>query len=400
MEGESSGLIIGLSIGVVIGVVLAVTAFFCFKYHRKNSQIGNSSSRRNATIPIRANGVDSCATDSSLGTESPKSVMPSSMPLWLRGLKKVNLVTATGILEYSYKDLQKATYNFTTLIGKGAYGPVYKAQMSAEETVAVKVLATDSKQGEKEFHTEVMLLGRGSLASHLYNEILQPLSWELRVQIALDVARGLEYLHDGAVPSVIHRDIKSSNILLDHSMRARVADFGLSREEMVNKKVSNIQGTFGYLDPEYISTRSFTKKSDVYSYGVLLFELIAARNPLQGLMEYVELAAMNTDGKVGWEELADPRLDGRVDVEELNEVAALAHKCVNPAAKKRPSMRDIVQELSKIHKSSHVRRKQKEPRTPRVDSVIVNMEQLDRRSPTSQHQRVESLDSTADSIDV
>ncbi|XP_047945124.1 calcium/calmodulin-regulated receptor-like kinase 1 [Salvia hispanica] len=428
MEGESSGLIIGLSIGVVIGVALAVTAFFCFKYHRKNSQIGNSSSRRNATIPIRTNGVDSCATDSSLGTESPKSVMPSSMPLWLRGLKKVNLVTATGILEYSYKDLQKATYNFTTLIGKGAYGPVYKAQMSAEETVAVKVLATDSKQGEKEFHTEVMLLGRlhhrnlvnlvgycaeknqhmliyvymsrGSLASHLYNEILQPLSWELRVQIALDVARGLEYLHDGAVPSVIHRDIKSSNILLDHSMRARVADFGLSREEMVNKKVSNIQGTFGYLDPEYISTRSFTKKSDVYSYGVLLFELVAARNPLQGLMEYVELAAMNTDGKVGWEELADPRLDGRVDVEELNEVAALAHKCVNPTAKKRPSMRDIVQELSKIHKSRHVRRKQKESRTPRADSVIVNMEQLDRRSPTSQHQRVESLDSTADSIDV
>ena len=103
MEGESSGLIIGLSIGVVIGVALAVTAFFCFKYHRKNSQIGNSSSRRNATIPIRTNGVDSCATDSSLGTESPKSVMPSSMPLWLRGLKKVNLVTATGILEYSYK---------------------------------------------------------------------------------------------------------------------------------------------------------------------------------------------------------------------------------------------------------------------------------------------------------
>lgn len=109
---------------------------------------------------------------------------------------------------------------------------------------------------------------------------------------------------------------------------------------------------------------------------------------------------MNTDGKVGWEELADPRLDGRVDVEELNEVAALAHKCVNPTAKKRPSMRDIVQELSKIHKSRHVRRKQKESRTPRADSVIVNMEQLDRRSPTSQHQRVESLDSTADSIDV
>lgn len=110
---------------------------------------------------------------------------------------------------------------------------------------------------------------------------------------------------------------------------------------------------------------------------------------------------MNTDGKVGWEELADPRLDGRVDVEELNEVAALAHKCVNPAAKKRPNMRDIVQELSKIHKSRTVRRHQKDSSTPRADSVIVNMDQLERRSPVSQHQRVESVDSsTADSFEV
>ncbi|KAH6835502.1 Protein kinase superfamily protein [Perilla frutescens var. hirtella] len=424
MEGESSGLIIGLSIGVVIGVALAIAAFFCFKYHRKNSQIGNSSSRRTATIPIRTNGVNSCTilSDSSLGTESPKSTIQTGLPLWLRGLKKVNLVSASGILQYSYKELQRATYNFTTLIGQGAYGPVYKAQMSPEETVAVKVLATDSKQGEKEFQTEVSLLGRlhhrnlvnlvgycaeknqhmliyvymsrGSLASHLYNEKLEPLSWGLRVQIALDVARGLEYLHDGAVPSVIHRDIKSSNILLDQSMRARVADFGLSREEMVSKKVSNIQGTFGYLDPEYISTRSFTKKSDVYSYGVLLFELVAARNPLQGLMEYVELAAMNTDGKVGWEEIVDPRLDGKVDIEELNEVAALAHRCVNGAAKKRPTMRDVVQELSKIHKSRHIRQHQKDSSTPRADSVIVNMDQL------AEHRRVESMDSMADSVDV
>ncbi|KAL8510506.1 hypothetical protein ACS0TY_017357 [Phlomoides rotata] len=429
MRGESSGLIIGLSVGVVIGVALAIAAFLCFKYHRKHSQIGNSSSRRASAIPIRVNGADSCTvlSDSSIGTESPRSTIQSVLPLWPGGNKKSNVVSASGILEYSYKDLQKATLNFTTLIGQGAFGPVYKAQMSTGETVAVKVLATDSKQGEKEFHTEVMLLGRlhhrnlvnlvgycaeknqhmliyvfmsrGSLASHIYNENLEPLNWDLRVQIALDVARGLEYLHDGAVPSVVHRDIKSSNILLDQSMRARVADFGLSREEMVNKRASNIQGTFGYLDPEYISTRSFTKKSDVYSYGVLLFELIAGRNPLQGLMEYVELAAMNTDGKVGWEELVDPRLDGKLDVEELNEVATLAHKCVNRTAKRRPSMRDIVQELSKIHKSRHSRRHQKDSSTPQAGAVIVNIDQLHQRIPTPEHQRKESF-STTDSIDV
>ncbi|XP_011097937.1 calcium/calmodulin-regulated receptor-like kinase 1 [Sesamum indicum] len=430
MREESTGLIIGLSVGVVIGVALAIAAFFCFRYHRKHSQIGNSSSRRTAAIPIRANGADSCTilSDSSVGTESPRSTIQIGLPLWLGGLKKASLVSASGILEYSYKDLQKATCNFTTLIGQGAYGPVFKAQMSSGETVAVKVLATDSKQGEKEFQTEVMLLGRlhhrnlvnlvgycaeknqhmliyvymsrGSLASHLYNENLDPLNWKLRVQIALDVARGLEYLHDGAVPSVIHRDIKSSNILLDHSMRARVADFGLSREEMVTKQVSNVRGTFGYLDPEYVSTRSFTKKSDVYSYGVLLFELIAGRNPLQGLMEYVELAAMNTEAKVGWEEIVDPRLDGKYDVEELDEVATLAHKCVNRVARRRPSMRDIVQVLSRILKSRHIRYHPSSSSTPRAGEVIVNMDQLTRPSPIPEHRRVESVDSTADSIDV
>ncbi|GMP52658.1 hypothetical protein CsSME_00018383 [Camellia sinensis var. sinensis] len=255
MKGESSGLIIGISIGVVIGLLLAIFALFCFRYHRKRSQIGNSSSRRAAAIPIRANGADSCTalSDSSVGTESPKTSQQNGMPLWLGvGLKKANVVSASGILEYTYKDLQKATSNFTTLIGQGAFGPVYKAQMVTGETVAVKVLATDSKQGAKEFQTEVMLLGRlhhrnlvnlvgycaekgqhmliyvymtkGSLASHLYSEKLEPLSWDLRIQIAVDVARALEYLHDGAVPPVIHRDIKSSNILLDQSMRARGRD--------------------------------------------------------------------------------------------------------------------------------------------------------------------------------
>ncbi|KAL6544420.1 Calcium/calmodulin-regulated receptor-like kinase 1 [Orobanche minor] len=414
MRGETLGLIFGLSIGVVIGVALAIVAFFCFKFHKKRPQIEKSSSSRTANIPIRVNGADACTilSDSSLGAESPRSTLPNA-----------NV------------DLQKATYNFTTLIGQGAFGPVYKAQMMSGETVAVKVLATDSKQGEKEFQTEVMLLARlhhrnlvnlvgycaeknqhmliyvymsrGSLASHLYShgdillpdghvssthDKLAPLKWELRVQIAIDVARGLEYLHDGAVPPVVHRDIKSSNILLDHLMRARVADFGLSREEMVNAQVCNIRGTFGYLDPEYISTRTFTKKSDVYSYGVLLFELIAARNPQQGLMEYVELAAMNTEGKVGWEEIVDPRLDGKFDVGELNEVATLAHKCINRVARRRPSMRDIVLVLSRILKPRRSKRHRNDSSTPRGDDVIINMDQLE-------HRRVESLDSMADSLD-
>nr|GEZ21951.1 calcium/calmodulin-regulated receptor-like kinase 1 [Tanacetum cinerariifolium] len=238
-------------------------------------------------------------------------------------------------------------------------------------------------------------MSKGSLFSHLYSEDHEALSWDLRVQIAVDVARGLEYLHDGAVPPVIHRDIKSSNILLDQSMGARVADFGLSREDMIDRNASNIQGTFGYLDPEYISTRAFTKKSDVYSFGVLLFELIAGRNPQQGLLEYVELAAMNTEGKNGWEELVDSRFEGNFDSKELNDVATLAHKCINRSPRKRPLMRDIVQALSRIimirQNKKHHRR---DSSSVAADEIALNIDQLGRRSPmNSEHKRIESFDS-------
>lgn len=423
MKAESAGLIIGISIGVVIGVLMAVGVLCCFWHHRRRSRIGNSSSGRAPTISFCENGIDSSAvvSDASVGSDSPKSTL--QQPFWLRH-NKPNVVIASGILQYSYRDLQRATHNFTTLIGKGAYGHVYKAQMLTSETVAVKVLAANSKQGEKEFQNEVTLLGRlhhrnlvnllgycaekghriliyvymshGSLAAHLYSDMVEPLSWNLRVQIALDVARGLEYLHDGAVPPVIHRDIKSSNILLDQSLRARVADFGLSREEMIDKHVSNLQGTFGYLDPEYIATRTFTKKSDVYSYGVLLFELIAGRNPLQGLMEHVELAAMDTDGEVGWEEIVDSRLDGEFDLQEVHDVAALAYKCVERIPRKRPSMRDVLQCLSRIIQTRCQKNQHKRTSSATTDDTCISVDQLEIGRPIPRHRRVESVDSNSE----
>ncbi|KAJ8763681.1 hypothetical protein K2173_003153 [Erythroxylum novogranatense] len=429
---KEDSLIIGISIGVVIGVLLAIVTLICLRYH-KHSQIGNSSSRRAAALPIRANGADSgmILSDSTIDPESPVKAGRNGMPFQIEGFKRNNVVSASGIPEYSFKDLQKATCNFTTLIGQGAFGPVYKAQMTTGQTVAVKVLATDSKQGEKEFQSEVMLLGRlhhrnlvnlvgycaekgrniliyvymskGNLASHLYCENHGPLSWDLRVHIALDVARGLEYLHDGAVPSIIHRDIKSSNILLDDSMIARVIGFPIRigcrfwtfKREIVDGHAVNIQGTFGYLDPEYISTRTFTNKSDVYSYGVLLFELIAGRNPQQGLLEYVELAALNNEGKVGWEEIVDARLEGKLDVRELNEVASLAYKCINRGPRKRPAMRDIVQVLSRILKLRHKKRHHRKSLSATTDDVSLDMDASEMRTPVSErHQREESVDST------
>ncbi|XP_042462949.1 calcium/calmodulin-regulated receptor-like kinase 1 isoform X1 [Zingiber officinale] len=424
----SWGLILGVTVGVVIGVLLAIGALLCIRLRKKQTQIRIASLRRASTVPARTNGVDVVLTqsDSTMDQESPDhtDLEEGAPALWPEGTKRKNLVSVSGVPKFSYKELQKATSNFKTLIGQGAFGPVYKAQMPTSETLAVKVLATNSKQGEKEFQTEVLLLGRlhhrnlvnlvgycsekgqhmliyvymtnGSLASHLYSEKYQVLSWDLRINIALDVARGLEYLHDGAVPPVTHRDIKSANILLDNSMRARVADFGLSREEMVSRQASNIRGTLGYLDPEYVSSRSFTKKSDVYSFGVLLFELIAARNPQQGLMEYVELAAMNADGKDGWEEIADPRLVGAFDIAEVNDVAALAYKCINRLSRKRPSMRDAVQALSRIlrtrHRMQHHARRSL-PLTKEEESLDIEPSE---HQSVSEHNRAESIFSVSD----
>ncbi|KAK8618330.1 hypothetical protein V6N13_132324 [Hibiscus sabdariffa] len=383
MRNFHLGLVLGIIIGVAIGVVSAMAVMSCIRYRRKH--LGRSDDKekvrpRAEELLIRVDGQHSSTmlSDSNISRDSPRTSEWSNMPQWLEGLKRKSVESACGIPKYSYKQLQKATRNFTTNIGEGAFGPVYKAQMETGQTLAVKVLATDSNQGAMEFLTEVLLLGRlhhrnlvnlvgygaergrhmlvyvymsnGSLASHLYNEGHETLSWNSRLQIALDVARGLEYLHYGAVPPVVHRDIKSSNILLDDSMKARVADFGISRQEKSDLHSSDVKGTFGYVDPEYISTLTFTRKSDVYSFGVLLFEILSGKNAQKGLMEIVEFVAIGAADDEGWEQIADPRLDGKFDVQQLNYMAGLAYNCVNPVSRKRPSMREIVLALSEIRK--------------------------------------------------
>ncbi|KAL6333082.1 hypothetical protein AAG906_028265 [Vitis piasezkii] len=439
MRGMSGALTVGITVGVMIGGVLGVCAVCMFIRYR--SKCSPNLSRRAATVPIRVNDVDSSAnlsefsvgrySDSSLGQVSARTSEGNAMSAWvdMEGHKRKNAASAFGIPNYSYRELEKATCSFTTLIGQGAFGPVYKAQLSNGETVAVKVLATDSKQGKREFQAEILLLGRlhhrnlvnlvgysadkgqlmlvyvymsnGSLASHLYGQKHEPLSWDSRVSIALDVARGMEYLHYGAAPSIVHRDIKSSNILLDQSMRARVADFGLSREQIFKSHASNVKGTFGYLDPEYLSTKTFTKKSDVYSFGVLLFELIAGRNPLQGLMEYVELATIGTEDEVGWEEIVDSSLNGKFDVGELNDIASLAYQCINHLSKKRPSMRDIVLALSRILKLNHSRKRHKESMSATEEEITSELQKSETRDPTvMEFQKKVAIDITTQSVEI
>lgn len=371
---------IGISAGLAIGILIASLVFCGIRWYKKHSHLRRCANERCSTaLPIRTNGLDA-SIDSSASVSNSIAIPGSEFPAkdshlfwWSHRHDKDQLASASGIPRYSYKDIQKATHNFTTILGQGSFGPVYKATMATGEVVAVKVLASNSKQGEKEFQTEVSLLGRlhhrnlvnligycvdkgqhmliyefmsnGSLENLLYSEEGQGLSWEERLQIALDISHGIEYLHEGAVPPVIHRDLKSANILLDQSMRAKVADFGLSKEEVFDGRNSGLKGTYGYIDPAYISSNKFTMKSDIYSFGVIIFELITAIHPHQNLMEFVNLAAMSPDGA---DEILDKQLVGECKLEEVRTLASIGHKCLHKTPRRRPSIGEVSLAIARI----------------------------------------------------
>lgn len=378
MVRQTNLVIIGVTVGLTLGILISCLLFFGIRWCKKRSHLSRSASEPSlTTLPIRTNGsgtsIDfSASITSSIGTSRSDNLQKNSHFNWWNNQNKDRFASTSGILKYSYKELQKATQNFTTTLGQGSFGTVYKAIISTGEVVAVKVLANNSKQGEREFQTEVSLLGRlhhrnlvnllgycvdkgqrilvyqfmsnGSLASILYGED-KKLSWDDRLQIAVDISHGIEYLHEGAVPPVIHRDLKSPNILLDGSMRAKVADFGLSKEERFDGRNSGLKGTYGYMDPAYISSSKLTTKSDIYSFGVILFELITAIHPHQNLMEYVNLAAMEHDGI---DEILDKQLVGKCNVVEVRQLAKIAHKCLHKSPKRRPSIGEVSQGISRI----------------------------------------------------
>lgn len=387
--GQTDKIIIGVTVGVAVGIVLSCCAFFAVRFCRKRAPPSLSSRELSSTasLPIRANGIDSSIDSSaSLSIGYDPEDVPNRNNYWgHRKHQERDLFSSfSGIPRYLYKDIQKATQNFTTVLGQGSFGPVYKAILPTGAVVAVKVLANKSKQGEKEFQTEIVLLSRlhhrnlvnllgycvdkgqlilvyefmsnGSLASVLYGAGPRVLNWEERLQIALDVSHGIEYLHDGASPSVVHRDLKSANILLDGMMKAKVADFGLSKEEMFDGRRSGLKGTYGYMDPSYMSTSKFTKQSDIYSFGIILFELITAINPQQGLMEYINLAVIGGgDGRVEWDEIVDKKLIGNSNTEEIRLLADIAHRCLHKNPNKRPAISDITQAISRIRQKHSTR---------------------------------------------
>ncbi|KAK7359428.1 hypothetical protein VNO77_01388 [Canavalia gladiata] len=287
-------------------------------------------------------------------------------------------------------ELKEATNNFSKKIGKGSFGSVYYGKTSDGKEVAVKSMNDSSSHGNQQFVNEVALLSRihhrnlvpligyceeecqhilvyeymhnGTLRDHIHEcSNNKNLDWLARLRIAEDAAKGLEYLHTGCNPSIIHRDVKTSNILLDINMRAKVSDFGLSRlaEEDLTHVSSIARGTVGYLDPEYYASQQLTQKSDVYSFGVVLLELISGRKPVSpqdyGAEMNIVLWARSLTCKGDVMSIIDPSLVGNAKTESIWRVVEIAMQCVEQHGASRPRMQEIIlaiQDAIKIEKGT------------------------------------------------
>ncbi|KAF1860407.1 hypothetical protein Lal_00037747 [Lupinus albus] len=283
---------------------------------------------------------------------------------------------------FRYSEIKISTNNFEKKVGSGGFGVVYYGKLDDGKEIAVKVLTSNSYQGIREFSNEVSLLSRihhrnlvqllgycreegncmliyefmhnGTLKEHLYGPLThgRSINWIKRLEVAEDAAKGIEYLHTGCVPSVIHRDVKSSNILLDRHMRAKVSDFGLSKlaVDEVSHVSSIVRGTVGYLDPEYYISQQLTDKSDVYSFGVILLELISGQEAIsndsfggscRNIVQWAKLHIESGD----IQSIIDPALRNKYDLQSMWKIAEKALMCVQPHGHMRPSISEVVKEI-------------------------------------------------------
>ncbi|CAL9166028.1 unnamed protein product, partial [Musa hybrid cultivar] len=281
--------------------------------------------------------------------------------------------------KFTYRQLQSITDNFERIIGKGGFGTVYYGHLEDDTEVAVKMLSQSSSQGTKEFIAEAQHLTRvhhknlvsmvgycmdgdhlalvyefmsqGTLKDHIRGiGTAAPLSWGQRLQIALEAALGLEYLHTGCKPPLIHRDVKTTNILLNERLEAKISDFGLSRtfhSDGHSHVSTRIVGTMGYLDPEYFIKNRLSQKSDVYSFGVVLLELITGQPPIVCIPESTHVVEwvrrMLAKGSI--EDVVDPSVRQENVVNSAWKVANVALACAAHASSKRPAMTDVVMHL-------------------------------------------------------
>ncbi|GLJ06267.1 hypothetical protein SUGI_0034590 [Cryptomeria japonica] len=359
----------------IVGFVAGASAFlgllaagYCFFSRTK----GESKHSPSAWLPLPLHGGNSETMASKVSTGSHKSGTGSYVSSAPSSLGRF----------FTFAEIQEATNNFDEhlIIGVGGFGKVYKGELEDGTKVAVKRGNPRSEQGLTEFQTEIEMLSKlrhrhlvsligyceercemilvyefmanGPLRSHLYGLDLPHLSWKQRLEICIGAAKGLHYLHTGAAQGIIHRDVKTTNILLDENLLAKVADFGLSKTgpTLEQTHVSTaVKGSFGYLDPEYFRRQQLTEKSDVYSFGVVLMEVLCARPAINPALprEQVNIAewAMHWQKRGMLDQIIDPHLVGTINPESLRKFGETAEKCLAEQGIDRPAMGDVLWNL-------------------------------------------------------
>ncbi|CAN6579944.1 unnamed protein product [Malus baccata var. baccata] len=379
-----------------------MSCFSCFSPHRKDVskvEIDNGTRSSAGSGRGRGNSNDSeCGRGK--GSNGQKNVARS----------------------FTFRELAAATKGFreVNLIGEGGFGRVYKGRLDAGQVVAIKQLNHDGVQGFQEFIVEVLMLSllhhtnlvtligyctdgdqrlliyeympRGSLEDHLFDLSpgQEPLSWDTRIKIAVGAARGLEYLHCKANPPVIYRDLKSANILLDDEFNPKLSDFGLAKLAPVGDKThvsTRVMGTYGYCAPEYAMSGKLTLKSDIYSLGVVMLELITGKKAIDcskrpGEQNLVSWSHPFLKDRRKFVQLVDPLLQGRFPVRCLHHAIAITAMCLQEQPTFRPLITDIVVALEYLASQSH----KPDPRKAGVHSPFS-------ASPSQQNRDIVSQDS-------
>ncbi|BFG40155.1 hypothetical protein CerSpe_264290 [Prunus speciosa] len=366
-------------VGMAVGAMsLLCCVFMCPCFYKK---------RREAAHKVLAkdpNSMDSAS--SSFEVNSAPEKIPAS-PLRVPPSPRFSIspkLSRLGSVHLTLSQIAKATRNFSQSqqVGEGGFGTVYKARLDDGQVVSIKRAKKEHFENlETEFSSEVELLAKidhrnlvkllgyvdegnerliiteyvpnGTLREHLDGQHGKILEFNQRLEIAIDVAHALTYLHLYAEKQIIHRDVKSSNILLTESMRAKVADFGFARLGPVDSEQTHIstkvKGTVGYLDPEYMKTYQLTPKSDVYSFGILLIEIITGRRPVELKRPVEERVTLRwafkklNEGRML--ELVDHALEEVVDAEVVVKIFDLAIQCAAPIRADRPDMKSVGEQL-------------------------------------------------------
>lgn len=278
---------------------------------------------------------------------------------------------------FSFDEIFAATNGFSSenLVGKGGHAEVYRGELSDGQMVAVKKLkkAANEERREREFLTEIGTIGhvshpnvssllgccidnglfllfplspRGSVASLLHDQNAPPMEWKVRHKIAIGTAKGLHYLHKGCQRRIIHRDIKTSNILLSEDFEPQISDFGLAKwlpTQWTHHSIVPIEGTVGYLAPEYFSHGIVDEKTDVFAFGVFLLELISGKKPVDSSHQSLRSWAKPILKRGEIEKLIDPRLEGTYEAMEMGKLALAASLCIRASATWRPTMSEVLE---------------------------------------------------------